>query len=97
MPSSAPTVKTGTSLKDLSNEAIWAPNAKVALDPPDRDARRFDVMFSEVVMSGMNEPKLGRKIRCRWPNLPVILTSGYSQVLANVGAQDPGLCTTLLG
>ncbi|MFC7478005.1 PAS domain S-box protein [Dankookia sp. GCM10030260] len=75
-------------LEDLGNGATWAPNAKAALELLDEDASRFDVVFSDVVMPGMNGVELGREIRRRWPNLPVILTSGYSQVLADGGAQD---------
>ena len=35
----------------------------------------------------MNGVELGQEIRRRCPTLPVILTSGYSHVLANGGAQ----------
>ena len=33
-------------------------------------------------MPGMGGVDLGRRIRERWPGLPVILTSGYSNTLA---------------
>jgi CheY-like chemotaxis protein len=46
---------------------------------------RFDVVFSDVVMPGMSGIELGLEIRKRHPNLPVVLTSGYSEVLAEEG------------
>ncbi|MBL6080815.1 PAS domain S-box protein [Belnapia sp. T18] len=74
-------------LEDLGYAATWAPNAKAALELLDEDASRFDVVFSDVVMPGMNGVELGKEIRRRWPDLPIVLTSGYSHVLANGGAQ----------
>lgn len=46
-------------------------------------AQDFDFVFSDVVMPGISGLKLGRRIRNRWPSLPIVLTSGYSQVLAD--------------
>jgi DNA-binding NtrC family response regulator len=47
--------------------------------------RRFDVVFSDVVMPETNGIELGTEIRKRFPGLPVVLTSGYSDVLAEKG------------
>jgi PAS domain S-box-containing protein len=69
-------------LRDLGYETSWASNAEEALAFLDADAGRFDVVFSDVIMPGMNGVELGRAIRGRWGHLPVILTSGYSHVLA---------------
>jgi PAS domain S-box-containing protein len=74
-------------LEDLGYEPTWAPNAQAALRLLEEDAAHFDVVFSDVVMPGMNGVELGQEIRRRWPDLRVILTSGYSHVLANGGAQ----------
>ncbi len=41
-----------------------------------------DLVFSDVVMPGMNGVELAILIRERYPHLPVVLTSGYSNVLA---------------
>lgn len=40
------------------------------------------MVFSDVIMPGMNGVELGRTIRQLYPSLPVVLTSGYSHVLA---------------
>jgi DNA-binding NtrC family response regulator len=50
-----------------------------------REGTRFDIVFSDVVMPGMSGLELGQEIRRRFPSLPVVLTSGYSHVLAEDG------------
>ncbi|CAO3410130.1 PAS domain-containing protein [Azospirillum largimobile] len=72
-------------LQDLGYETSWAANAREALTLLEEDAARFDVVFSDVVMPGMSGIELGREIRQRFPGLPVVLTSGYSHVLAEEG------------
>ncbi|MBP0493686.1 response regulator [Pararoseomonas indoligenes] len=74
-------------LADLGYAATWAPNAQAALQLLHEDASRFDTVFSDIVMPGMNGVELGQEIRRRWPELRVVLTSGYSHVLATGGAQ----------
>ena len=71
-------------LDDLGYQSRWVPNADEALaqlgSVPD-----YDVVFSDVVMPGMNGVALAQEIRRRHPDLPVVLTSGYSHVLAEEG------------
>ena len=68
-------------LQDLGYQTDWAANAADALAVLEHDSA-FDLVFSDVVMPGMGGVELARAIRRRWPGLPVILTSGYSHVLA---------------
>ena len=79
-------------LRELEYSVVLARNADEALAELERDASRFHVVFSDVVMPGMNGLDLARTIRDRLPELPVILTSGYSELLA----RDPGHGFTLL-
>jgi len=72
-------------LQDLGYETTWAANASEALTLLEEDATRFDVVFSDVVMPGMSGIELGREIRKHYLHLPVVLTSGYSHVLAEEG------------
>ena len=74
-----------TVLKDLGYETTWAQNAGEALAHLGPDGAGFDAVFSDVVMPGMNGVELAREIRRRFPSLPVVLTSGYSHVLAQEG------------
>lgn len=50
-----------------------------------KDCSRFNLVFSDVVMPGMSGLELGAEIRKLYPGIPVILTSGYSHVLAKNG------------
>ncbi len=59
--------------------------ALVELARPRKDS--IQVVFSDVVMPGMTGIELGREIRKLYPQLPVILTSGYSDALADSGNQ----------
>lgn len=76
---------TTQSLAELGYVTIWVSDAQDALAELAKDASRFDIVFSDVVMPGMNGIELGKTIRSRYPNLPVVLTSGYSNVLAQDG------------
>ena len=69
-------------LEDLGYRTTWAGNAEDALDRLGRDGNGFDLVFSDVVMPGMGGVALARELKQRLPDLPVILTSGYSHVLA---------------
>jgi PAS domain S-box-containing protein len=71
-------------LSDLGYETTWAANGNEALKIL-AEVHRFDAVFSDVVMPGMSGVELGLEIRKRHPGLPVVLTSGYSHVLAEEG------------
>nr|WP_280178528.1 PAS domain S-box protein [Methylobacterium gnaphalii] len=73
-------------LQDLGYDTVWAANAEEALDMLGTDGAGVDVVFSDVVMPGMGGLALAEELRRRLPNLPVVLASGYSHVLAQEGA-----------
>jgi PAS domain S-box-containing protein len=73
-------------LEELGQDVTWASGAEDALAQLEQSCAAFDLVFSDVVMPGMNGVELGEEIRRRWPGLPVILTSGYSHVLAEEGS-----------
>ncbi len=72
-------------LNDLGYQTRWAGNAAAALALLEKDHLDFDVVFSDIIMPGMNGIELAQSIRRRYPGLPVVLTSGYSNVLAQEG------------
>ena len=72
-------------LEDLGHRTVWATNAEDALAELERIPFRFDAVFSDVVMPGMGGIALARELEQRLPDLPVVLTSGYSHVLAEEG------------
>jgi PAS domain S-box-containing protein len=70
-------------LVELGHSATRAANANDALSLLRERHADFDLVFSDVVMPGMNGVDLAREIRAHWPDLPVVLTSGYSHVLTD--------------
>ena len=72
-------------LTELGQSVTWVGDARSALDVLERRAGDFDLVFSDVVMPGMSGIELAQHIRETWPGLEVILTSGYSHVLAEKG------------
>lgn len=75
-----------TALVELGYRPTLATNAEEALDCLAKAPGEFDVVFSDVVMPGMNGIDLGKAIRRLYPLVPVVLTSGYSEVLAQHGS-----------
>jgi len=69
-------------LEDLGYMVRRADNADAALAILAEDEFAADLVFSDVIMPGMNGVELAGLIRERYPGLPVVLTSGYSNVLA---------------
>ena len=72
-------------LTELGYVTTLARNAADALAQLAANAAAFDVVFSDVVMPGMSGIDLAREIRRCYFDLPVVLTSGYSHVLAQNG------------
>ena len=72
-------------LRELGYDSVHAINAEEALKELAKDCDRFHVVFSDVVMPGISGLQLGEEIRRLYPAVPVILTSGYSHVLAQNG------------
>ncbi|MCA6125912.1 PAS domain S-box protein [Bradyrhizobium sp. WSM 1704] len=69
-------------LEDLGYSVKRAASANAALAMLSEDEFAADLVFSDVIMPGMNGVELAGIIRDRFPGLPVVLTSGYSNVLA---------------
>ncbi len=72
-------------LQDLGYQTTWATDAQQALALAGEDATAFDAIFSDVVMPGMTGVAMAKVLRQRRPTLPVVLTSGYSEELADSG------------
>ena len=69
-------------LEDLGYTVRRVDNADAALAILAENEFAADLVFSDVIMPGMNGVELAGVIRDRYPGLPVVLTSGYSNVLA---------------
>jgi two-component system NtrC family sensor kinase len=83
-------IEVGTFAKDALTELGYATtlvhSPLEALAELTRNAERFDVVFTDVVMPGMTGIDLAQEIRRRHFDLPVVLTSGYSHVLSQNGS-----------
>ena len=70
-------------LAEMGHSATRAVNASEALIILQERFAKFDLVFSDVVMPGTSGVELAKEIRQRWPDLPVVLTSGYGHILAD--------------
>jgi CheY-like chemotaxis protein len=69
-------------LSELGFESTVAHSAKEALDRL-AGGERPKVVFSDVIMpGGISGIELARKVRDRFPELPILLTTGYSEQVA---------------
>jgi PAS domain S-box-containing protein len=68
---------TAAMLKELQFTVIEADNGSHALDIVDSQPG-IDLLFTDIVMPGMNGFELGRRARERRPLLPVLYATGYS-------------------
>jgi CheY-like chemotaxis protein len=66
-------------LKDLGHRVVEAPSAGAALDIL-RAGTAVDVVLSDEAMPGMRGTQLAAEIRASWPELPVILATGYAEL-----------------
>lgn len=73
-------------LTELGFRTVLTASAHEAMAELESDADRFDVVFSDVVMPGMTGIEFAHQLARRYPQLPVVLTSGYSHVLADTGS-----------
>ncbi len=62
-------------LEDLGCEVVGAANVAEALTLLDE---RFDLVFSDIVMPGESGLDLAEKVSMQFPDMPVLLASGYS-------------------
>ena len=70
---------TGEMLKDLGHRVIEAPSGSRALEIL-RAGTPVDVVVSDEAMPGMRGTELAAAIRASWPDLPVILATGYAEL-----------------
>jgi signal transduction histidine kinase/CheY-like chemotaxis protein len=70
-------------LGELGFEATVAHSAKEALERLSGEQRPLAI-FSDIVMpGGISGVELARRVRARFPELPILLTSGYSEQVAD--------------
>ena len=69
---------TSSLFEHLGYETLYRESAEAALDLLE-EGTKIDLVFSDIVMPGtIDGIGLAREIHSRYPNLPVVLTTGYS-------------------
>jgi PAS domain S-box-containing protein len=72
-------------LSELGYKTVLAMDGPQALSELATSHTSFDVVFTDVMMPGMTGIELGQEVERLYPGVPVVLTSGYSSVLAENG------------
>ena len=70
-------------LREMGHQVTRARSGAEALDIA--EARRFDVVLTDVVMPEMSGLELAEKLTERYPSLPIVLTTGFSGEIARSG------------
>jgi PAS domain S-box-containing protein len=72
-------------LEQLGYSVRWAPNAETALEEIEKNG--VDLVFSDIVMPGrLDGLGLARLIKQKYPSLPILLATGYSEAARNVSS-----------
>jgi PAS domain S-box-containing protein len=74
-------------LAELGLGSHWVANADAAIAELRQAPDRYNVVFTDVVMPGRSGIELAEELAQKYPSLPVVLTSGYSHVLAQEGSK----------
>lgn len=81
---------TGAMLEDLGCVVTEAISAREALELLD-SGQVFDVVLTDQAMPGMTGVQMAAVIEQRWPDLPVVLGTGYAELPADAKAGLPRL------
>ncbi|MBA2919903.1 PAS domain S-box protein [Sphingomonas sp. MAH-20] len=73
-------------LEDLGCAVVAAHSGEEAL--AELETGTFDLIFTDVVMPGLSGVELARQVRTRFPGLPVVLASGYSNEMLKGAALE---------
>jgi CheY-like chemotaxis protein len=72
-------MNTSFMLEDLGPTVLTAVSGKQALETL-RGEQKVDLVIADQAMPGMTGTELIQEIRKQWPNLPIILATGYAQL-----------------
>jgi signal transduction histidine kinase len=81
---------TASTLADLGHRVFEAPSGRRALEIL-RSGTMVDLVLTDQAMPGMTGLQLAAEIRAAWPDLPVMLTTGYADLPDRDGLKLPRL------
>src|SRR3569833_3125780 len=76
---------TAAHLEDLQHAVIVANSAAEALDHLRERGDAIDMMLTDHAMPGMTGIALAAKVREEWPDMRIILASGYAEIPTGEG------------
>jgi signal transduction histidine kinase/ActR/RegA family two-component response regulator len=84
-------VCTGTAamLEDLGHSVIEASSGLQALDALHSERRRIDLVITDHAMPGMTGLELASQIRKTYPDLAIILATGYAEIPESMASERP--------
>jgi CheY-like chemotaxis protein len=83
-------------LGGLGYEVVTCPNARDALNLFRSDPARFDLVITDMTMPGMTGDRMAMEMLCIRPELPVILCTGYNELINMDRAKEIGLRALLM-
>jgi CheY-like chemotaxis protein len=81
---------TSSMLSDLGHQVRPAASGKAALEFL-RAGAKVDLVLTDQAMPGMTGLQLAAQIRSAWPDLPIMLTTGYAELPDREGLKLPRL------
>jgi CheY-like chemotaxis protein len=81
---------TASTLADLGHRVFQAPSGRRALEIL-RSGTAVDLVLTDQAMPGMTGLQLAAAIRASWPDLPIMLTTGYADLPDRDGLNLPRL------
>ncbi|MBV7482431.1 PAS domain-containing sensor histidine kinase [Bordetella sp. BOR01] len=75
-------------LQDLGQNPTWVVDAQAALHVLNEKSGRFDVAILDVILPGMNGVELAKRVRASWPDIRIVLASGYSDAIVGPEAVE---------
>jgi signal transduction histidine kinase/ActR/RegA family two-component response regulator len=81
---------TATMVEDLGHAALWVPSGAEALEVI-RSGRTVDVVITDHAMPGMTGGQLAEAIHKLYPNMPIILATGFADLPGSYAQDLPRL------
>jgi len=75
-------------LLGMGHRATVVNNGGSALELLDQPGQGYDLVLTDIVMPGMSGIELAHSIRARWPQLPVLLATGYAESAAGGAGRE---------
>lgn len=75
-------------LQDLGQDVVLARHGNAALEILRQQDGAFDLVITDIVMPELNGIDLARHIQEQWPGLRIVLATGYTHTLAELGPAD---------